>query len=861
MLNVWTKLSGSSLGFLREQITINISLPVTNDSGVVYRVISGALPSGLYISGNHIIGSPYIVANKTDYEFCIRASLGTEISDRTFRITIDGNNPPIFVTPAGLLPVGPNKQLYTTDQTYLEYQIQVSDLNVVVGKSLNFYIASGDGSLPPGLSLSSSGLISGYIQPAPKITLTDGSGRYDDIRYDSNVFDFGLVSNNGFDSYQYDDVQFDYYEPTAISQTLSLNYQFKVTVTDSINYAQRVFKIFVAGTDEFRADSTTYDGLADGFSADSTYVRRPQWLSSSNLGVFRSNNYMTVPVALYDNRNVVFRLDQVNHDCYAVAYQISMTDNILGSASVTVDNVSVAPTVGQYFTLDFYVDGATDQLYQILQVSLLSKKRYRLLLSSKLAITIPNNTAFYTGSLCSLPPGVNFDGETGDLYGIVPYQPSVSEKYTFTITATRPGDTNEELVSSSKTFYLIVLGNVHSVITWVTPENLGVIPADYISTLSVVATTSVANAVVTYEVVDGNLPPGITLTTDGELTGIPNQFNNSLAGVAGLISFDSSTTTFDLEKTTFDRVYTFSVQAADQYGYSAITRNFSVTISSPNSLLYNNITARPYLIPNQRTLFSNFINNSNIFTPESIYRPNDNNFGIQADLTMLVYAGIQSKEAAAYISAMGLNMKRKRFQFGSLKKAVAIDPASNTAVYEVVYVQMIDPLEPNGKHLPLSIKTNANASEKITVDLSNSIWSNKISDFNSQYPELTRPDYTITADSTGYEINTSKPDTFFPNSITNWQTRFSQIGLSERNYLPLWMRSIQLGQKQQLGYVLAIPLCFCKVGTADTILLNIKHSPFDFTQLDYTIDRYTITSAAGYASDKYLIFKNNRITV
>ena len=133
MLNVWTQLSGYSLGFLREQITVNIPLPVTNDTGVSYRVISGSLPSGLSISGNHITGSPYIVSNITSYEFCIRASLRSDVSDRTFTITIDGNNPPIFVTPAGLLPVGPNQQLYTTDQTYLEYQIEVSDLNVVTG--------------------------------------------------------------------------------------------------------------------------------------------------------------------------------------------------------------------------------------------------------------------------------------------------------------------------------------------------------------------------------------------------------------------------------------------------------------------------------------------------------------------------------------------------------------------------------------------------------------------------------------------------------------------------------------------------------------------------------------------------------
>jgi hypothetical protein len=87
------------------------------------------------------------------------------------------------------------------------------------------------------------------------------------------------------------------------------------------------------------------------------------------------------------------------------------------------------------------------------------------------------------------------------------------------------------------------------------------------------------------------------------------------------------------------------------------------------------------------------------------------------------------------------------------------------------------------------------------------------------------------------------------------------VGLSERNYLPLWMRSIPDGSKKQLGYTLAVPLCFCKPGTADTILLNIKFSGFDFKDIDYTVDRYIIDSVTGQDSDKYLVFRNDRITV
>jgi hypothetical protein len=859
--------------------------PLSDTAEITFTVISGALPDGLYLKGASIIGSPYIVANQTKSIFCIRASNGSSVSDRTFSIDVLGYNPPTFVTPAGYLPVGPNDQLYTIDQTYIEYQLEVTDLNIALGNKVNFSILSGDGKLPPGLTLSPSGLISGFIQPAPVISVNAGVGSFDSVRYDGNPYDFGLVPTNGYDSYAYDDVIFDYFTPTLVPQSLSLNYVFRVTATDGLNYSQRIFKIFVAGSDEFRADSTTPDGKADGFTADSTYVRRPVWLTASNLGLFRSNNYLTVTVALYNDYNVVFRLDATNHETYAVAYQISNSDNVKSSLTVTIEHVSVAPIVGQYFTLNYFVANATEQLYKIVQVTQLSNTRYRVIIDTPLLVSIPNNTAFYIGTLSTLPNGVSFDALTGDIYGLVPYQPVVTEQFTFTITASRPGDTADELVSSSKTFSLIVLGSVNSIITWNSPDILGTIDADYICTLSLSASTNISNAVVNYKIIpkpNQSLPPGISLVSDGELTGVVNQYYNSATNSAGLINFLN--TSFDSGLTTFDRRYTFTAQAYDQYGYSALTKEFTVIVDTPNTSAYNNITARPYLIPAQRSSFHEFINNTKIFASENIYRPNDPNFGIQTNLTMLVYAGIENKEAAAYVGAMGLNVKRKRFQFGSYKTATAYDPVTNLPVYEVVYVQMIDPMEPNGKSLPSSIKTASLEPETITADTSNSIWQagfevhkahgyygdrtptedeqNKLDLLATPDPVASRPDYNITIDSTGYQTSNPNTNTYYPSSITNWQNRLKNVGASERNYLPLWMRSIQAGQKEQLGYILAVPLCFCKVGTSETILLNIKYySDFDFKTLDFTIDRFTLTSLAGYISDKYLVFRNDRITV
>jgi hypothetical protein len=234
---------------------------------------------------------------------------------------------------------------------------------------------------------------------------------------------------------------------------------------------------------------------------------------------------------------------------------------------------------------------------------------------------------------------------------------------------------------------------------------------------------------------------------------------------------------------------------------------------------------------------------------------------------MLVYSGIETEQAAAYVGAMGLGVKKKRFQFSSVKNAIAVDPNTNHPAYEVVYVQMLDPLEPNGKRLPSSVSMPTINSKIVTTDTSNSIWSMSISDLSANAVNASRPEFNVTADSTGYRPSDVNTKTYYPNSITNWQERLKIVGLSERNYLPLWMRSIPSGSKEELGYVLCVPLCFCKVGTSATILENIRVlSQFDFKSIDFTVDRFTITAVLDSSdevvqSDKYLVFRNDRITV
>ena len=870
-LTVWTQPSGTSLGTFTEQTSVNIALPATG-SGITYKIISGALPGGLSISGSRIIGYPYIVTTDTVFKFCIRASNGINIADRTYSINIHAVNVPTFVTAAGALPIGIHQQFYALDRTYVNYQIEAFDLDQSAGAKLTFYIASNDGILPPGLSMDSNGLITGYIKPTFKITPKDGKGTYDEATYDAVAYDFAILPTNGFDSYFYDNVFYDYNLPDGQPISLNVNYQFKVTVTDGYKISQRIFRIFVAGDDTFRADNTALDGFVgdQGFTSDATYLRQPVWLSNSNLGLFRASNYVTIPVALYDSTNVYYKQEAINQEVRATTINLTNLDNSIHSNQLTVTNVKGTIVVGQYICFEDIIPGASNNTYRITNVINLNNGIYRIYIASTLELDIPPTTVFYIGTLSKLPPGISFDAQSAQLYGNVPYQPAITTAYSFTLTATRPGNKGDSL-SASRTFTITIVGEVDSVITWNTPSNLGTIHANYVSTLRVSATTTIMDAVVLYTLVDGHLPNGLSLSADGEIIGKVTQFPDLENNVLGLTSFDGGNLTFDVKTTTVDRSYTFTIDARDQFGYSATTRTFNVTVDVPDAVAYSNIRVQPFLNIKQRTAFKTFMNDTSVFAPQTIYRSNDTNFGLQFNLSMIAYAGIQTNDAAKIASAMGLNHKRKRFIFDSIQTATAYLPGTKTAVYEVVYLKMLDPLEPNGLHLPTFVNSTGHQSDTITIDSVPSIWSRKLSslsidgypldDLSSDAPDNRRPLETVTADSTGYQISNSNVSRFFPNSITNWQYRIGQTGLTERNYLPLWMRSIQPGTKQELGFVLAVPICYCTVGNSAKIKLLIENNGFDFKQIDYTIDRYIIDSVTGYTSDKYLVFKNDRITV
>jgi hypothetical protein len=884
-LIVWTQPSGSSLGTYQEQTSQEITLPISTSYGITFRVISGELPPGFRLVGDQIIGSAYQVPRNTVFSFCIRASKTvnhvTEIADRTFDITIEGQSIPSFVTPAGPLAVNYPTQYFVLDSTYVYYQLEAVDTFVASTKKINYFIASGEGTLPPGLTLSKNGLISGTIAPAYSIIPEDGDGSYDTGYYDGVAFDFGVRPSNGFDSYVYDAVTFDFSIPATAPKKLNKNYGFTVTITDGETFAKRDYSIFVVADDYFRADNTTIKDTNGLFTADVSYLRAPVWLTKSNLGTYRANNYVTLVLDTYDTSEVYYDLDLVNADIRATTHKKLLTDNVANSHYLTIKNPSSVPEYAQWLTFDNLVNGASIT-HQISHVASLGNGEYRLTLAQALQVNIPDDTLFSIGTLSKLPPGLSFDKNTAEVYGLVPYQPAVTTEHRFTITAYRIS-IKSEFIRSPRVFSVRIIGEIESSINWITPSDLGTSNANFVSTLKVEAVSSISTSTILYTLESGRLPPGLTLNLDGEIIGKINQYPTS--GRVGLTSFSErddhgnitiANQTLDGGTTSVDRIYEFTVKAEDQLVYSAVTKTFKITVETVNELVFSNIKTQPYLKLDQRAKWKAFINDTTVFTPESVYRPNDPNFGLQTDLAMVIYSGIETTEAAKYISAIGLNHKRKRFQFGSVKKATAVIPGTRTAVYEVVYVEMVDPLEPNGRRLPNSIAYSPN-SDNLTADETNDFWQPGFSPKTDTVKRAKmgkdginsgRPNPMLTADIEGYQISNNHPGSYFPNSITNWRERLknwqddSGNGFAnERNYLPLWMRSIQPGGNQELDFQLAVPLCYCKVGYADDVILNIKFSGFDFKLLDYTADRYIIDAVQGETADKYLVFKNDRITV
>ena len=132
------------------------------------------------------------------------------------------------------------------------------DPDISAGDEISYFIADGDGTLPPGITLSEDGRLQGVTEALLSLDPRTEAGGYDDQPYGDLPLDFAAVSSSGFDSFYYDTYDFDYSIATNQPKKLNRYYSFAVTVTDGDSFTKREFTIYLVGDDYLKSDNTAY---------------------------------------------------------------------------------------------------------------------------------------------------------------------------------------------------------------------------------------------------------------------------------------------------------------------------------------------------------------------------------------------------------------------------------------------------------------------------------------------------------------------------------------------------------------------------------------------------------------------------
>jgi len=401
---------------------------------ITYSIISGSLPSGLSLSSTGTIyGTPDPVISLTRSRFVIREQDGTTITDKTFYIDINGPTPPTWLTSRSYLNVGQRGESWALNYQNVNYQLQAQAQILPSSYKLHYYIKDGDGHLPPGLSLSDDGVISGFIK-------------------DVLAFKGTANSTAGYDEETYDTFSYDH-DPSTLIQTAKI-YPFTVTASDGVSQSTTSTKILVVSPDLIRSTSTNWFGLPQyQITTNTNYIPPLQFINGTNLGVVRAATNQILDVSAYDPYplfgNTTYTissgtdiltqlpeglsLDNVNGFLHGfIPYQPAYTRNYtltvnaiksLGTYSVTTTNVFSLAVEGQVESSIEWV--TTSSLGTIITG-----------ITSELSVVAKQINSNYdikynlTGG--QLPPGLTLD-QGGDLVGSVDY--GTTGTYSFTITA------------------------------------------------------------------------------------------------------------------------------------------------------------------------------------------------------------------------------------------------------------------------------------------------------------------------------------------------------------------------------------------------------------------------------------------
>jgi hypothetical protein len=252
---------------------VSISRTVTaTGGGILYKLISGQLPPGMEIntSTGAISGTPAIVYQTITSEFIVRATNQWGVIDRKFSIDVRGATPPVITTPGPRPAVGPSGEQYLVNGQIVDFQFSATSDILPSGKSLFYFIEDGDGQLPPGLTLTSTGRLYGQVQDDLSLFYRAASdGRYDADLYDLNPYEHVSIQEFGIKN-----------------KFVNRVYRFSLSVSNGIATKKAEYTIDVN-------DPATYVEIGP-------YPVPVQWITLRNLGSVRANTNIVISLETHD---------------------------------------------------------------------------------------------------------------------------------------------------------------------------------------------------------------------------------------------------------------------------------------------------------------------------------------------------------------------------------------------------------------------------------------------------------------------------------------------------------------------------------------------------------------------------------
>jgi hypothetical protein len=766
---IWNTPKGT-IGAFGSNSAVSIQLlatPVSPATSLRYNLIVGSLPSGLSLSTDGLlVGVITGITSSQTFTFVVRVTDNlNNVSDRTFNISVSGVELPRFTTPAGEI-------LRVQDSTWIEYKINFTS------PEENTRVGLIQGQLPPGLEINEHGLIRGY--PAPPLV----------------DFSFGRVEN-------------------AV-----------ITITDNklIGYSTSGYRtgrpIRFIGTLFGGLQSNTVYYVRDVI--DTTTFTISTTVNGPVLELDDSSGYM-----LTDLSPVTLGQPTIQTYNFSLLLITQEADNIIRNFSITVVNQNAPSSIGgagrPFNTRTPTILNTRPRTFRI--ENDISNFRYYLLPDDSGRTYLPSEeaTLFQTISdnqfafrvlgldfdnneleyeFFDLPLGLQGDPITGWVKGNPVIANNTINRYVFSARAFKKNNPN--ISTPVLTFALIVKNNLSNEITWRTSDDLGTVFNGTASVLQVRAESSVD---LQYFLLDGTLPPNLSLTETGD--------------IIGTVAFQPQDF---LSEPGTTKEYFFTVRAySPEFSIISSEKTFCLKVKQlfpfPTDTVY--ATCTPDV--SDRNLIKSLLEDATIIPDDMIYRINDDNFG-KADKVVYehLYGGLASG-FEQYLAAITKNHYKKRVILGELKTAIARDQITNEIIYEVVYSKIVDDLaNPGGQSVSKNI----------------------------QWP---RP----------ILIN-DEPQEFInivhPNSLENMRAQLRDVlgAVNNTNLLPLWMTT-QQENGSTLGFTPAWVICYTKPGFSEIIKNNIETKWKDeigrnrsLNRVDFVIDRFTIGKTKSFNYDNNL---------